>query len=47
MLQSSLGDQIPEIILFKEITLKPCEKKNTCVFEALVLCAHPAPLLLL
>lgn len=47
MLQSSLGDQIPQIILFKEITLKLREKKNTRVFEALVLCAHPAPLLLL
>lgn len=28
MLQSSLADQIPQIILFKEITLKLCEKKK-------------------
>jgi len=38
MLQSSLADQIPQIILFKEITLTLCEKKNNFVFSALTLC---------
>lgn len=33
MLQSSLADQIPQIILFKEITLKLCEKENTFLFN--------------
>lgn len=47
MLQSSLADQIPQIILFKEITLKLCEKKNTFVFNTLTLCAYLKSLLLL
>ena len=45
MLQSSLADQIPQIILFKEITLKLCEKKNTFVFNTLTLCAYLESLL--
>lgn len=47
MLQSSLADQIPQIILFKEITLKLCEKKNTFIFNALTLCAYLESLLFL